>query len=634
MMKRLRIVFLVSLLLVGLPIQAHAFRCYWLIDLGEGTVGYGINDLGEVVGGWGNHAFLNTSGYMVDLGPGTAYDINNAGEIVGTSRTGCYDIMNDTTCRNNRDCAVVWTYPPVNKTCLGALHYLGSSQAYAINNGGFVVGRSSTATEYGYPAYFHAFIWDVAHERMVDLGVVSGDTQSEAWDINDSNEIVGLSGTGNAFYYLHKYPQGTMIHLQVGFGQAFAINNLDLIAGRRKIISSGFYPFLLDMKTGQLTDFLAIQGHARDINDLGQIVGVGFTPYTHACLWEPGVGYVQLDMAIHPYNPLYGTGLYLSDARAINNLGWIVANGYIGNMSHAFLLLPLPLKAAQLVTGSPVSLVQGINTPSEPFVLFFDYKFETTTGQLTVSLGGTQIGTVTAPDPSLNAFVTKAFHIDGNLLDQTNLELEFELEGPAGSTVLLGNITLPPSCGLTNGDFEDELDGWELSVSGTGSVVVVEVTGPEAENEPPVAEAGGPYSGTVGESITFDASGSYDPDGTIVSYEWDWNNDGVYDETTDSAIINHTWSVEFNGTVSLKVTDDDGATSIDTTTVKVTTPAAQGDLDHDGDVDRDDLNILLSHRNQPADQCPDCDLDGDATITVLDARKLVLMCTRPRCACE
>jgi len=59
-----------------------------------------------------------------------------------------------------------------------------------------------------------------------------------------------------------------------------------------------------------------------------------------------------------------------------------------------------------------------------------------------------------------------------------------------------------------------------------------------------------------------------------------------------------------------------------------------GDLDSDGDVDQNDLNILLTYRNQPASACPECDIDGDGVITVLDARKLVLLCTRPRCATE
>jgi hypothetical protein len=58
-----------------------------------------------------------------------------------------------------------------------------------------------------------------------------------------------------------------------------------------------------------------------------------------------------------------------------------------------------------------------------------------------------------------------------------------------------------------------------------------------------------------------------------------------------------------------------------------------GDLDHDEDVDRDDVAIIRSHRNQPASACPECDLDADGTITALDARKLVTMCTCPGCVC-
>ena len=63
--------------------------------------------------------------------------------------------------------------------------------------------------------------------------------------------------------------------------------------------------------------------------------------------------------------------------------------------------------------------------------------------------------------------------------------------------------------------------------------------------------------------------------------------------------------------------------------------AATGDLDGDGDVDRNDLNIILAARNTPATGPDDPrDIDGDGTITGLDARRLVILCTRPRCATE
>jgi hypothetical protein len=58
-----------------------------------------------------------------------------------------------------------------------------------------------------------------------------------------------------------------------------------------------------------------------------------------------------------------------------------------------------------------------------------------------------------------------------------------------------------------------------------------------------------------------------------------------------------------------------------------------GDADGDGDVDRDDINLIVAARNQPASGPDDPrDLDGDGIITVLDARKAVLECTLPGCA--
>ena len=58
-----------------------------------------------------------------------------------------------------------------------------------------------------------------------------------------------------------------------------------------------------------------------------------------------------------------------------------------------------------------------------------------------------------------------------------------------------------------------------------------------------------------------------------------------------------------------------------------------GDLTGDGIVDMNDLNIIQAALNTPAYGPNDPrDLDHDGKITVLDARKLVLLCTKALCA--
>lgn len=60
-----------------------------------------------------------------------------------------------------------------------------------------------------------------------------------------------------------------------------------------------------------------------------------------------------------------------------------------------------------------------------------------------------------------------------------------------------------------------------------------------------------------------------------------------------------------------------------------------GDLDGDGDVDRNDLRIILDARNTLAIGLSDRrDLDKDGRINILDARILTTLCTRPLCATE
>jgi hypothetical protein len=88
------------------------------------------------------------------------------------------------------------------------------------------------------------------------------------------------------------------------------------------------------------------------------------------------------------------------------------------------------------------------------------------------------------------------------------------------------------------------------------------------QNVAPSAEAAGPYSGQVGDTITLDGSGSTDSDGTITAYAWDLDNDGQYDDAT-GVTANFSATTVGTYTVGLRVTDDDGAQDTDSAVVDI-----------------------------------------------------------------
>jgi Bacterial Ig domain len=103
------------------------------------------------------------------------------------------------------------------------------------------------------------------------------------------------------------------------------------------------------------------------------------------------------------------------------------------------------------------------------------------------------------------------------------------------------------------------------------------------ENQPPTAEAGGPYAVTQGGSVTLDGSGSSDPDGDDLALEWDLDLDGSFGETGtgadngDETGATPSYSPSAAGVpapslvnVSLRVCDPVGACDIGTADIQIT----------------------------------------------------------------
>ncbi|MCO6043307.1 PKD domain-containing protein [Aeoliella sp. ICT_H6.2] len=107
-------------------------------------------------------------------------------------------------------------------------------------------------------------------------------------------------------------------------------------------------------------------------------------------------------------------------------------------------------------------------------------------------------------------------------------------------------------------------------------VSVLNLDDDDASNSLPTADAGGDYTVHEGTAITLDGSASFDYDGTLVSYLWDTDNDGVFDNGTEPT-LDFIATKDGNYTVGLKVIDDQDGEDVDYATVAVTNVAPTAD---------------------------------------------------------
>jgi glucose/arabinose dehydrogenase/PKD repeat protein len=81
-------------------------------------------------------------------------------------------------------------------------------------------------------------------------------------------------------------------------------------------------------------------------------------------------------------------------------------------------------------------------------------------------------------------------------------------------------------------------------------------------NQPPVAVASAnPTNGPAPLTVSFDGSGSSDPDGDAITHAWDLDGDGLYDDST-AVQPTHTYTQSGSYTARLRVTDSGGASSV------------------------------------------------------------------------
>ena len=144
------------------------------------------------------------------------------------------------------------------------------------------------------------------------------------------------------------------------------------------------------------------------------------------------------------------------------------------------------------------------------------------------------------------------------------------------------------------------------------------VTCLETPNEDPTCSllSATPDSGDAPLLVEFTGSGT-DTDGSIVAYEWDFDGDGIWDNTTLINTDSHTYDTPDTYTAKLRVQDDDGAwSSIPAACTQVITVTEAGPVIASPGVATNmatnitqtsaTLNGYLDSLGYDPEECPDC----------------------------
>jgi hypothetical protein len=150
------------------------------------------------------------------------------------------------------------------------------------------------------------------------------------------------------------------------------------------------------------------------------------------------------------------------------------------------------------------------------------------------------------------------------------------LDGLASGRFSVGLDPLPQiaspdflACDVNDDGSINVLDSFSISVYSVGRSVP-EPVGQVIPNAPPVAEAGGPYTGIVGGQLVLDGTASTDDHPPIAAYSWDLDDNGSFETPGSTVAISCTAVAAFD--VGLRVTDSFGSSSTDVASVTCSAP--------------------------------------------------------------
>jgi PKD repeat protein len=176
-----------------------------------------------------------------------------------------------------------------------------------------------------------------------------------------------------------------------------------------------------------------------------------------------------------------------------------------------------------------------------------------------------------------------------------------------GDDVLTFDWDFDDSDGITYTDASGEAPTWIWTDDWSGTIYLkvtdddggqnTDSTTVSIFNIAPTAHTGGPYSGDEGAQITL-AGTADDPGADILAFEWDLDNDGLYDEATGDAPL-WTWSDDGVFIIGLRVTDDDGGVHTNSSTVTVFNVAPVPDAGGPYSGDEGDMIQFTGSANDP-----------------------------------